>query len=419
MADAKQTCKPVSRSGFVLFLLVVLVVGLAWNCQSVHAAVDYGLGKTSWPLVLSDIWSWRVKRWEEAIVSTAIDRGLDPDFVASLVWMESRGDPRAVGPVGAVGLMQIMPREAGYSWRPSRETLMDPATNLMWGTRTLAIVVRQSHGDIFNALAAYNGGWAQVMYRGPKIFATTILRDYASAVAARYGSPLRWMVLFAVVDPGGIRGPIWVADWDRDDVYLYGDFNWVPDGSYLIPDVRPAAILAMSHAEDTGEPFLIGAWLFDQATHRWLEGSVEPSMALALEEGSASQPDTHRQISVDDHPASLPPVAALGRMSTPTPTPVAVSRCAGGKLELVAWPVEVKNTPDGWMARIYAEARGGMCRYTYAWNDLTDVKAQDVNGAILFDVSSTRRDSPILGTVVVASGVEEVRVGLYIRPPGG
>ena len=94
------------------------------------------------------------------------------------------------------------------------------------------------------------------------------------------------------------------------------------------------------------------------------------------------------------------------------------SACKGGTLELVAWPVEVKNTSDGWVARIYAEARGGACLYTYAWNDLTEIKAQGVNGSILFDVHSDRRDSPILGTVVVASGAEEVRVGLYVEPPG-
>jgi len=260
------------------------VLGLAWGLHPVYGAAQSDIGASVWPAALSDIWNWRVRRWEEVIVPAATDRGLDPDFVTALVWMESRGDSRAVGPVGAVGLMQIMPREMGYRWRPSRETLMDPATNLAWGTRTLAIIVRQSHGDIFNALAAYNGGWAQIMYRGPKIFATTILRDYASAVAARYPDSRRWMVLYAVADSQGVRGPIWIADRDRSDVYLYGAENRVPDGSPLIPDVKPAAIVAVSHDEDTDAPFLIGAWLFDKATQRWLEGESE-STALLSEAG--------------------------------------------------------------------------------------------------------------------------------------
>jgi len=415
-----EKCRTWIGSLVGLSVLLGGMLGLTWGLHPVYGAAQSGIDASVWPSALSDIWNWRVRRWEEVIVPVAIDRGLDPDFVTALVWMESRGDSRAVGPVGAVGLMQVMPREMGYRWRPSRDTLMDPATNLAWGTRTLAIIIRQSRGDIFNALAAYNGGWAQIMYRGPKIFATTILRDYASAVAARYPSSRRWMVLYGVVDSQGVRGPIWIADRDRSDVYLYGTVNRVPDGSPLIPDVRPASILAVSYDEDTNAPFLIGAWLFDKAARRWMESESEPA-ALLSEAGVLASP------SMGGGEASVEPTSLVSSdllvggpsaSNIPAPTPTVASACKGGTLELVAWPVEVKNTSDGWVARIYAEARGGACLYTYAWNDLTEIKAQGVNGSILFDVHSDRRDSPILGTVVVASGAEEVRVGLYVEPPG-
>ena len=97
-----------------------------------------------------------------------------PEQILHAVWIESRGDPEAVGPAGAVGLMQVMPKERGFSWRPTQEALMDPGTNLFWGTRTLATVIRQGKGDVFSALAAYNGGWEKTTSRGPMKFAATI-----------------------------------------------------------------------------------------------------------------------------------------------------------------------------------------------------------------------------------------------------
>ena len=204
------------------------------------------------------------------IVQEAQHRNLDPDFLASLVWMESRGDSQAVGPVGAIGLMQIMPSEEGYSWRPTRAELLNPATNLFWGTRTLSTVLGQGEGDVFNALAAYNGGWDQIQYRGPKFFATTIMRDYAHAVAKRLGlRDNRWQAVFAVATPT-IQGPIWIADSTQEDVYFYSSQNWVPEGYPLIPiAVAPAAELGQFENKN-GELQTIGIWYYRVATDEWL-----------------------------------------------------------------------------------------------------------------------------------------------------
>lgn len=219
---------------------------------------------------LSTYWSPKVRQWGPMILDEAEHRNLDPDFLASLVWMESRGDSQAIGPVGSVGLMQIMPSETGFSWRPSRAELLNPATNLFWGTRTLATVIHQGHGDVFNALAAYNGGWEQIMYRAPKFFATTILRDYVNAVALRHGlrGQGEWRAMFAVMTPE-IVGPIWVADSTREDVFLFGDVNWVPEGYPLIPeDVPPTAVVAQC-TNDAGEPYSVGLWFFMVRQDNW------------------------------------------------------------------------------------------------------------------------------------------------------
>lgn len=245
--------------------------------------------------VLSAYWSYRVRQWEPMIIREAQRRELDPDFLASLVWMESRGDPAAVGPVGAVGLMQVMSREAGFEWRPSEAELKDPATNLFWGTRTLSTVVGQGDGDIFNALAAYNGGWDQIMYRGPTIFATTILRDYARAVANREGVFGHWIGMFAVKRTHTIDGPIWVVDSDRDDVYLSRNENILPDGTVLIPDIPPTALVASCVHAESEEAFQVGFWLYSLGLDQWVgtEVGAEADHLQSRELSVAEYPDAY------------------------------------------------------------------------------------------------------------------------------
>ena len=219
---------------------------------------------------LSTYWSPRVRQWEGLIIQEAERRGLDPDFLASLLWMESRGDAQAIGPVGSVGLMQVMPKEAGFSWRPTRAELLNPATNLFWGTRTLSTVIHQGNGDVFNAIAAYNGGWEQIMYRAPKYFATTILRDYVNAVVLRHGlrGQGEWRAIFAVVT-SEIGGPIRVADSTREDVYLFGDVNWVPEGYPLIPEGTPPTAIVARCTDANGDPYYVGLWFYLARQERW------------------------------------------------------------------------------------------------------------------------------------------------------
>jgi hypothetical protein len=394
-----------------------------------------------------------VLRWSDLIIQEADRRNLDPDFLASLVWMESRGDSNAVGPVGAVGLMQVMPKEAGFSWRPSQETLMDPGTNLFWGTRTLATVIRQGKGDIFNALAAYNGGWDQIMYRGPKLFATKILRDYAHAVARRHGLEKGWSAVFAVRRPD-IGGPMWVADASRDDVYPYGEDNVTPEGGPLVPDVSPTSVLASCYDEEVGGSCEVGVWIFDETSQQWvvpgqviaapepvvstapsvvvMAGSARPTGWVVSTTPSPSPSPVPTEVPTAT-PTQVPVDVAVAKVTTSGTTPVApiptslpvsdLPSCAGGPLVVDAWPLDrdfivgTETTPEGWKVRIYAEGRGGECVYTYAWNDESDIRAANVRGATTFEVTSTRRDCVILGTVVVMSGDSVERVGIYVHPP--
>jgi hypothetical protein len=153
--------------------------------------------------LLSPYWHPAVARWEPIILEEARRRGIDPDFIAAVIWTESLGRPHLHSPAGAVGLMMVMPKEAGFSWRPTAQELEDPALNVFWGTRTLSIVIRQARGDLYLALAAYNGGWEQIQFSGPRRYAEDTLLHYARAVAVRMGLPAEgpWVATLAAVDP--------------------------------------------------------------------------------------------------------------------------------------------------------------------------------------------------------------------------
>ena len=87
--------------------------------------------------VLCAYWQPNITRWADLITKYSADNGLDPNVVAAIIEEESKGNPRLISRAGAVGLMQIMPYEAGFTWRPNTWALLQPEANLEWGTNTL------------------------------------------------------------------------------------------------------------------------------------------------------------------------------------------------------------------------------------------------------------------------------------------
>jgi hypothetical protein len=104
----------------------------------------------------------KVTRWDYLIVPTAKKYGLDPDLIAALIVQESGGNPDAYSRNGAVGLMQVMPRDglakqqfgSMFKNRPSMDELFDPAFNIDYGTRFLAALVDRN-GSVRGGLFRY------------------------------------------------------------------------------------------------------------------------------------------------------------------------------------------------------------------------------------------------------------------------
>lgn len=94
-------------------------------------------------------------------VSRAVPRMSPSDFdrvVGITIQTESGGNPNAVSPVGARGLMQVMPETAkapGFGIKPSDGSQAD---DVRVGRELLAAHIKQYGGDLGKAWAAYNAG---------------------------------------------------------------------------------------------------------------------------------------------------------------------------------------------------------------------------------------------------------------------
>lgn len=105
----------------------------------------------------------RMEAWGSAIEKVAARHGVPAWLVANVVRQESGGNPDATSPVGAMGLMQLMPATAAELGVASP---YDPMQNLDGGVRYLAKMIALFDGDLTRAVAAYNAGPGSVKRHG-------------------------------------------------------------------------------------------------------------------------------------------------------------------------------------------------------------------------------------------------------------
>jgi soluble lytic murein transglycosylase len=123
-------------------------------------------------LVKADYWDDLALRfplsYQEQALSNASRQSLDPAVVLSVIRQESMLDSKAESPVGAKGLMQVMPktgRQIAREIQQNLETdslLFDPGTNIQLGTYYFKKLLQRFNGHVALAAAAYNAGPARV-----------------------------------------------------------------------------------------------------------------------------------------------------------------------------------------------------------------------------------------------------------------
>lgn len=143
---------------------------------------------------LPEKWRPHAKRIARALVNEASRHGMDPLLLVALIKHESRFNPEARGHHGEIGLMQIKPstarwvlsrkgRTAAPSEKRLQELLLDPATNIRYGTSYIAHLRKSFKGRRHLYISAYNMGPANVRMHmkdsvQPRLYSDKVLAIY-------------------------------------------------------------------------------------------------------------------------------------------------------------------------------------------------------------------------------------------------
>ncbi|MEI7847534.1 MAG: transglycosylase SLT domain-containing protein [Chloroflexota bacterium] len=117
------------------------------NTQSLMNISSTGNGN------LARLFTPEIQHWSADIIRWSSEHGLDPNMAATVMQIESCGNPDAQSSAGASGLFQVMP----FHFLAS-EDAFNPETNAFRGLAYLAKSLQASNGNARLAFAGYNGG---------------------------------------------------------------------------------------------------------------------------------------------------------------------------------------------------------------------------------------------------------------------
>lgn len=114
---------------------------------------------------ISPMYPASIQQWCDLIERYAAENGLDPNLISAVMLQESAGKSDAYSKSGAVGLLQVMPRDGlaasfmcingpCFADRPSMSELYDPETNVAYGANMLSGLIGR-FGNVRDALKAY------------------------------------------------------------------------------------------------------------------------------------------------------------------------------------------------------------------------------------------------------------------------
>jgi len=171
-------------------LSVCAAAGIATESAAAVSVPPAAADRPADDAAIAAVFSPSVRAWEPEIIGWSEEFGLDPNLAATVMQIESCGNPSAVSRAGAQGLFQVMPFHFSDG-----EDMQAPAVNARRGLEYLAGALLKSEGDIRRALAGYNGGHGVIDWNPSQWSAETKRYAYwgegiyADAAAGRSSSP--------------------------------------------------------------------------------------------------------------------------------------------------------------------------------------------------------------------------------------
>lgn len=111
--------------------------------------------------------------------------GLPPEIADAVCQIESAYNPSAIGGVGEIGLMQVLPTTAAMlGYQGSAAGLADPKTNIHFGVKYLAKAWELADGDLCRALMKYRAGHGEERFTPLSIDYCRRAREHLAAVGA-------------------------------------------------------------------------------------------------------------------------------------------------------------------------------------------------------------------------------------------
>lgn len=148
--------------------------------SNIHSYRNWGNSEAS---VLPS-YSRNKNAFDHIIQQAAQQHGVSEGLIKAVMHTESGFNVNARSPVGAQGLMQLMPATAR---RFNVSNAYDPQENIMAGAKYLAWLLKRFNGNTTLALAGYNAGEGNIAkYGGVPPFRET--QDYIRRVTSRYSN---------------------------------------------------------------------------------------------------------------------------------------------------------------------------------------------------------------------------------------
>ncbi len=121
--------------------------------------------------------------FDDLIAEAAVRYRVPVNLVRAVMHAESAFDPNAISPVGASGLMQLMPQTAREMYV---KDIFDAKDNIQGGTRYLRVLANEFDGDMVKMVAAYNAGPEAVRKFGGQVPPYPETQAYVRKVISLY-----------------------------------------------------------------------------------------------------------------------------------------------------------------------------------------------------------------------------------------